>query len=163
MKGSFGKIVSLKHENTLIHKSHKAVDDYNRKIAYLYYNLIQPGSLEFECSLPGPDHLERILEHFEAGLMIQKTNVQEMDELARRIARAKKNDKKDNEPITFQIKDGLRPQGQFVAIPGDATLSSALCLAATVIPGSDVTLENVSLNSSRNGLLSAPKKNGRNH
>jgi 3-phosphoshikimate 1-carboxyvinyltransferase len=46
------------------------------------------------------------------------------------------------------------------SIPADITLASAYCLAATLIKGSDITLENVPLNPSRAGFIAALRRMG---
>ena len=90
---------------------------------------------------------------------MQKGQIEKEDELSRRIARLKKTDQKKQEPIQYDF-EALTLQPVFVSIPGDITAASICALAATLTPGSELVLENVLLNSSRNGFFSALRRMG---
>jgi 3-phosphoshikimate 1-carboxyvinyltransferase len=78
------------------------------------------------------DHTERMLAAFGAAIEISKA-----EDGARVIKLDGQHDLK----------------GQAVAVPGDPSSAAFLIVAATVVEGSDVTIENVLLNPTRTGLI----------
>lgn len=81
---------------------------------------------------PGPDAMEKLLAAFGAGLSLVET------ETGARL-------------ITLTGLGELRPQT--IALSGDPALSAYLAVAGLIVPGSDITIENVLINPSRTGLI----------
>ena len=76
------------------------------------------------------DHTERMLKAFGA-------NIQVRGELGRNVV----------------INPGKSLQGQKVLIPGDISSASFWMIAASIVPNSNITIQNVGLNPSRIGIL----------
>jgi 3-phosphoshikimate 1-carboxyvinyltransferase len=65
------------------------------------------------------------------------------------------------EPLTrIRLPAAAKPAPVFLALAGDVTEASAAALAATLVPGSDVQLENVLLNPGRGGCFAALRRMG---
>ncbi|CAM3416116.1 3-phosphoshikimate 1-carboxyvinyltransferase [Nosocomiicoccus ampullae] len=62
----------------------------------------------------------------------------------------------DNNIITVKRTDYLNAQE--VRVPGDISSAAFLMVLAAIIPGSDITIRNVSLNETRNGIITIFKK-----
>jgi 3-phosphoshikimate 1-carboxyvinyltransferase len=58
-------------------------------------------------------------------------------------------------PGSIRIRGGGRLQGGDIGIPGDISSAAFLITAALLIPGSDITLENIGVNPRRTGILQA--------
>ncbi|WP_395769995.1 3-phosphoshikimate 1-carboxyvinyltransferase [Arenimonas sp.] len=58
-------------------------------------------------------------------------------------------------PGRIRIRGGGRLQGGDIGIPGDISSAAFLITAALLIPGSDITLENIGVNPRRTGILQA--------
>ncbi|MEY2866329.1 MAG: 3-phosphoshikimate 1-carboxyvinyltransferase [Pseudomonadota bacterium] len=58
-------------------------------------------------------------------------------------------------PGRIRIRGGGRLQGGDIRIPGDISSAAFLITAALLIPGSDITLENIGVNPRRTGILQA--------
>jgi 3-phosphoshikimate 1-carboxyvinyltransferase len=91
---------------------------------------------------------------------VEKNEAPEGDELARRIARQMRAAGKTEALTRIRLGAGAKLKPQTYTIPADIALASAYCLAATLIKGSDLTLENVPLNPSRAGFISALRRMG---
>jgi 3-phosphoshikimate 1-carboxyvinyltransferase len=78
------------------------------------------------------DHSERMLRAFGADLV---------------------SDPAAAEGPTVVLRPGRRLQGQTVVVPGDISSAAFWLVAAQLIPGSEVVVENVGLNPSRTGIL----------
>ena len=76
------------------------------------------------------DHSERMLRAFGADLEVN-------GEMGRHI----------------RVKPGATLQGQTVVVPGDISSAAFWLVAGSVIPGADLTIENVGLNPTRTGIL----------
>jgi 5-enolpyruvylshikimate-3-phosphate synthase len=135
-------------------------DEYQAKLALLSYHLAAGRPLDLALSKGGPDWLETLAAQFGGPVKVEKNEAPEGDELARRIARQMRAAGK-TEPLTrIRLAEGARLRPQTYSIPADITLASAYCLAATLIKGSDITLENVPLNPSRAGFIAALRRMG---
>ena len=53
--------------------------------------------------------------------------------------------------------------GQTIAVPGDPSSAGFPLVAALIVPGSDITIENVLMNPTRTGLIAHAAGNGRPH
>jgi 3-phosphoshikimate 1-carboxyvinyltransferase len=58
-------------------------------------------------------------------------------------------------PGRIRIRGGGRLQGGEIRIPGDISSAAFLITAALLVPGSDITLENIGINPRRTGILKA--------
>ena len=135
-------------------------DEYQSKLALLSFHLASGQALDLSLSKAGPDWLETLAAQFGGPIKVEKNEAPEGDELARRIARQMRAAGK-TEPLTrIRLGAGAKLKPQTYTIPADIALASAYCLAATLIKGSDVTLENVPLNPSRAGFISALRRMG---
>ncbi|PTW62741.1 3-phosphoshikimate 1-carboxyvinyltransferase [Breoghania corrubedonensis] len=102
------------------------------KSAVLLAGLNAPGITTVIEPIPTRDHTERMLMGFGAELVSEQTAD------GARILR-----------LTGQPE--LKPQA--ITVPGDPSSAAFMIVAALVVPGSDVTVENVLLNPHRTGLL----------
>ena len=108
------------------------------KSAILLAGLNTPGTTRVIEPVPTRDHSERMLAGFGAGVTVEETS------RGRVIA------------ITGEAE--LRPQR--IVVPGDPSSAAFWMVAATVVPGSDVVIENVGLNPTRAGLVTALRMMG---
>ncbi|WP_323015196.1 3-phosphoshikimate 1-carboxyvinyltransferase [Devosia sp.] len=81
---------------------------------------------------PSQDHAEKLLAAFGARLSVTE-------------------DEAGGSTLALAGLSELRPQ--HIAIPGDPALAAYLALAALIVPGSDITIENVLINPLRTGLI----------
>lgn len=103
------------------------------KSAILLAGLNATGITIVREPVPTRDHSERMLRGFGATVEIERTDA------GRVIA------------ITGEAE--LRPQS--VTVPGDPSSAAFWMVAASIVPGSDVTIENVGLNPTRAGIVTA--------
>lgn len=102
------------------------------KSAILLAGLNAPGITRVIEPVPTRDHSERMLSGFGA-----KLNVQEEADGARLIS--------------LEGEAELRPQS--IIVPGDPSSAAFPMVAALLVPGSRIVIENVGLNSTRAGLI----------
>lgn len=110
------------------------------KSAVLLAGLNTPGTTIVREKTPTRDHTERMLTAMGADI-----TVTEEDSL--RVVRLV--GQPDLKPITLEV-------------PGDISSSAFLLVAASIIPGSDITVENVGLNPFRTGIIGALQEMGAN-
>lgn len=108
------------------------------KSAILLAGLNTPGSTRVIEPVPTRDHSERMLAGFGAEL-----TVEEMPE---------------GRLITIRGEAELR--AQTITVPGDPSSAAFWLVAASIVPGSDVVVENVGLNPTRTGLIAALRMMG---
>ncbi|MEH3157806.1 MAG: 3-phosphoshikimate 1-carboxyvinyltransferase [Sphingomonas taxi] len=108
------------------------------KSAVLLAGLNTPGITRVIEPVPTRDHSERMLRGFGAELTVEETPE------GRLIA------------ITGEAE--LKPQ--HIDVPGDPSSAGFWMVAASVVPGSDVTIRNVLMNPTRTGLLTALRMMG---
>src|SRR3546814_286946 len=99
--------------------------------AVLLAGLNAPGittSIEREATR---DHSERMLKGFGADLTVEQTP----------------------EGRVISIRGEAELKGQRITVPGDPSSAAFLMVAALIVPGSDVTIENVGINPTRAGLI----------
>mgnify|MGYP005836184577 CR=1 FL=1 len=108
---------------------HLPVASAQVKSALLLAGLYAHG--ETVLTEPGParDHTERMLRAMGADLAIDHANA------------------------VITLKPGRPLQPISFAVPGDISSAAFLIVAALVLPGSDITLTNISINSTRTGIL----------
>jgi 5-enolpyruvylshikimate-3-phosphate synthase len=135
-------------------------DDYLAKLTLLTYHISAGQSLDLSLTRSGPDLMEGLAAQFELPIKIERNEIPEGDELARRIARQMRAAGKTEPLIRLRLAAGAKPKPQTYSIPADLTQASAFCLAATLIKGSDITLENIPLNPSRAGFITALRRMG---
>ncbi|WP_242145967.1 3-phosphoshikimate 1-carboxyvinyltransferase [Sphingomonas sp. BAUL-RG-20F-R05-02] len=108
------------------------------KSAVLLAGLNTPGITRVIEPIATRDHSERMLRGFGATVTVE-------DDAAGKI-------------IAITGEAELRPQR--IVVPGDPSSAAFLVVAATIVPGSDVVVENVGLNPTRAGILTALRMMG---
>ena len=101
------------------------------KSAVLLAGLNTPGITRVIEPVPTRDHTERMLTGFGATLEVVQENGERI--------------------ISIHGEADLKPMD--VTVPGDPSSAAFFMVAATVVPGSDLTIRNVGLNPTRAGLL----------
>jgi 3-phosphoshikimate 1-carboxyvinyltransferase len=108
------------------------------KSAVLLAGLNTPGITRVIEPVPTRDHSERMLAGFGADLTVEQDG-------AARV-------------ISIRGEAELRPQA--ITVPGDPSSAAFWMVAASIVPGSDVVIENVGMNPTRTGLVTALKMMG---
>ena len=108
------------------------------KSAVLLAGLNTPGITRVIEPVPTRDHSERMLAGFGAELTVEETS-------AGRV-------------ISLRGEAELKPQQ--IVVPGDPSSAAFWIVAASIVPGSDVVVENVGLNPTRTGLIAALRMMG---
>jgi 3-phosphoshikimate 1-carboxyvinyltransferase len=109
------------------------------KSAILLAGLNTPGVTTVVEPVPTRDHSERMLRGFGADLTV------EIDADGARV-------------ISIRGEAELKPQT--IEVPGDPSSAAFFIVAALVIPGSDVVIENVGLNPTRAGIIGVLRQMG---
>ncbi|WP_461215346.1 3-phosphoshikimate 1-carboxyvinyltransferase [Lacticaseibacillus sp. GG6-2] len=99
------------------------------KSALIFAGLQATGTTIVHELLPTRDHTENMLQAFGADLSVSE----------------------DKMTITVNPTETLHAQE--IQVPGDMSSAAFFMVGATLLPGSDITLENVGLNPTRRGLL----------
>ncbi len=110
------------------------------KSAILLAGLKASGTTSVIEPASSRDHTERMLKAFGADISIR-------GEFGRNIV----------------IKSGSKLIGQKILIPGDISSASFWMIAASIVPNSDVLIENVGLNPTRTGILNVMDSMGCNY
>lgn len=113
--------------------------------------------ITFEEKSTHHDTFFRMLKHFGVPVDIQISG-EELSDMEKRLARMR-GIKPERKTVTL-FKPVHAISSQSVLCFGDFRQAAVLALAATLVPGSDITLENVFLNSSRSGFLNALRRMG---
>ena len=108
------------------------------KSAVLLAGLNTPGITRVIEPVPTRDHTERMLTGFGAKLELGEKNGEKI--------------------IAIHGEADLRPMD--VTVPGDSSSAAFFMVAATLVPGSDLTILNVGLNPTRAGLLAVLRQMG---
>jgi 3-phosphoshikimate 1-carboxyvinyltransferase len=108
------------------------------KSAVLLAGLNTPGITRVIEPIPTRDHTERMLTGFGAKLEVGEENGETV--------------------ISIHGEAELRPMD--VVVPGDPSSAAFFMVAATLVPGSDLTIMNVGLNPTRAGLLHVLRQMG---
>ena len=108
------------------------------KSAVLLAGLNTPGITRVIEPVPTRDHSERMLAGFGATLTVEASN--------------------RGRVISITGEAGLKPQN--IVVPGDPSSAAFWAVAASVVPGSEVTIANVGLNPTRAGLFTALRMMG---
>ncbi len=108
------------------------------KSAVLLAGLNTPGITRVIEPVPTRDHTERMLTGFGAKLEVGEENGERM--------------------IAVHGEADLKPMD--VVVPGDPSSAAFFMVAATLVPGSDLTILNVGLNPTRAGLLAVLRQMG---
>ncbi|RYY23537.1 MAG: 3-phosphoshikimate 1-carboxyvinyltransferase [Sphingomonadales bacterium] len=103
------------------------------KSAILLAGLNTPGITRVIEPVPTRDHSERMLRGFGAELTVE--------------------DSPEGKIISITGEAELKPQ--HIVVPGDPSSAGFWMVAASIVPGSDVTIENVCMNPTRTGLVTA--------
>jgi 3-phosphoshikimate 1-carboxyvinyltransferase len=109
------------------------------KSALLFAGLNTPGITRVLEPVPTRDHSERMLRGFGADIS------EEIDRHNVRI-------------ISIRGERDLKPQA--IVVPGDPSSAAFFIVAATIVPGSEVRIENVGMNPTRIGLVHVLKQMG---
>ena len=108
------------------------------KSAVLLAGLNTPGITRVIEPVPTRDHTERMLTGFGARLELGEENGEKI--------------------IAIHGEADLRPMD--VTVPGDPSSAAFFMVAATLVPGSDLTILNIGLNPTRAGLLAVLRQMG---
>ncbi|WP_230293502.1 3-phosphoshikimate 1-carboxyvinyltransferase [Croceicoccus sp. Ery5] len=108
------------------------------KSAVLLAGLNTPGITRVIEPVPTRDHTERMLQGFGADLTVEET-------CGERI-------------IEIRGQAELRPQD--ITVPGDPSSAAFFAVAALLVPGSDLVIENVGLNPTRAALFTVLRQMG---
>ncbi|MFM7403679.1 MAG: 3-phosphoshikimate 1-carboxyvinyltransferase [Erythrobacter sp.] len=108
------------------------------KSAVLLAGLNTPGITRVIEPVPTRDHTERMLTGFGAKLEVRNENGETV--------------------IAIQGEADLTPMD--VTVPGDPSSAAFFMVAASIVPGSDLTIMNVGLNPTRAGLLEVLRQMG---
>ena len=108
------------------------------KSAILLAGLNTPGITQVVEPVPTRDHSERMLAGFGADLTIEETD--------------------EGRVISIRGEAELSPQA--IVVPGDPSSAAFWLVAASIVPGSDLVIENVGLNPTRTGLMTALRMMG---
>lgn len=108
------------------------------KSAVLLAGLNTPGITTVIEPVPTRDHTERMLRGFGANLWVEEAG--------------------GERTIHIRGEADLKPQN--VTVPGDPSSAAFFVVAALIVPGSDVLIENVGLNPTRAGLIEVLRQMG---
>jgi 3-phosphoshikimate 1-carboxyvinyltransferase len=108
------------------------------KSAILLAGLNTPGITRVIEPVPTRDHSERMLRGFGAELTVE--------------------DGPDGKIISITGEAELRPQ--HIVVPGDPSSAGFWMVAASIVPGSEITIANVCMNPTRTGLITALRMMG---
>ncbi|MBS0474685.1 MAG: 3-phosphoshikimate 1-carboxyvinyltransferase [Proteobacteria bacterium] len=108
------------------------------KSAVLLAGLNTPGITTVVEPVPTRDHSERMLRGFGADLTVEEVG-------GARV-------------IRIRGEAELKPQA--IAVPGDPSSAAFFIVAALIVPGSDVLIENVGLNPTRAGIVGVLRQMG---
>ncbi|WP_137861527.1 MULTISPECIES: 3-phosphoshikimate 1-carboxyvinyltransferase [unclassified Sphingomonas] len=108
------------------------------KSAVLLAGLNTPGITRVIEPVPTRDHSERMLRGFGAELTVE--------------------DGPEGKIISIRGEAELKPQ--HIIVPGDPSSAGFWMVAASIVPGSDVTIANVCMNPTRTGLIQALRMMG---
>ncbi|OYX46297.1 MAG: 3-phosphoshikimate 1-carboxyvinyltransferase [Sphingomonadales bacterium 32-64-22] len=108
------------------------------KSAVLLAGLNTPGITTVIEPVPTRDHTERMLTGFGAELWVEEENGERI--------------------IRIRGEAVLKPQ--VIDVPGDPSSAAFFLVAALIVPGSDVIIENVGLNATRAGLIEVLRQMG---
>ena len=109
------------------------------KSAILLAGLNTPGITTVIEPVPTRDHSERMLRGFGADLTV------EVDSAGTR---------------TIRIRGEVELKPQVIEVPGDPSSAAFFIVAALIVPGSELTIENVGLNPTRAGLIEVLRQMG---
>ena len=68
--------------------------------------------------------------------------------------------RKDERVIYRPSKSGIKLKAQDITVPGDVSSAAFLMVAATILPGSDIVIENVGVNPTRTGIINVLRRMG---
>jgi len=108
------------------------------KSAVLLAGLNTPGITRVIEPVPTRDHSERMLKGFGAELTVE--------------------DSPEGKIISIRGEAELKPQ--HIIVPGDPSSAGFWMVAASIVPGSDITIANVCMNPTRTGLIQALRMMG---
>lgn len=108
------------------------------KSAVLLAGLNTPGITRVIEPVPTRDHSERMLRGFGAELTVE--------------------DSPEGKIISIRGEAELKPQ--HIVVPGDPSSAGFWMVAASIVPGSDITIGNVCMNPTRTGLIQALRMMG---
>jgi 3-phosphoshikimate 1-carboxyvinyltransferase len=109
------------------------------KSAVLLAGLNTPGITEVIEPIPTRDHSERMLRGFGANLSVEQ----------------------DANGIRFiRLAGEAELKAQNIVVPGDPSSAAFFIVAALIVPGSDIIIENVGLNDTRAGIITVLRQMG---
>jgi len=127
------------------------------KGAVLTAGMFSEGKTELIERIPCRDHFERLMAQM--GIKFTKEKIQPAqpkadDEFERRLRKLNKNNVLEPRGSLITMMGGQRPQsGKTLAIPGDISAAALFVAAAVLVKGSDLTINDACLNTTRIGFL----------
>ncbi|MGK5090305.1 3-phosphoshikimate 1-carboxyvinyltransferase [Bdellovibrionota bacterium FG-2] len=115
---------------------HLRIASAQTKTAIMLAALFAEGTTVIRGEIHSRDHTERMLKHF--GVTV------------------------DLSPTSISIKGGQRLKAARVTVPGDPSTAAFWMAAASLVPGAKIEMENISLNPTRIGFITALQKMGAN-
>ncbi len=112
------------------------------KSAVLLAGLNTPGVTTVIEPVPTRDHTERMLTGFGAELTVEE------------------DEGPDGVERIIQIRGPAQLKAQTIDVPGDPSSAAFFMVAALIIPGSEIVIENVGLNATRAGLVTVLRQMG---
>lgn len=110
------------------------------KSAIMFAALHAPGETTIIEPKPTRDHSERMMRHFGAEITVEPTN--------------------EGAGRAIMVKGEAELKGVEVIVPGDPSSAAFMVAAALIVPGSEVTVENVLINPTRTGFYDTLKEMG---
>jgi len=104
------------------------------KSALLLAGLFAEGETSITEPARSRDHTERMLQHFGVSPVVEGN--------------------------TVKITGGRKLRARPVPVPGDISSAAFLLVAASVVPGSDITINNVGVNPTRDGIIEVLQRMG---
>ncbi len=99
------------------------------KSSLLLAGLFAEGTTRFTEPRLSRDHTERMFRYFDVPLS------------------------RDSQTLVLQGRPSIGWTARTVAVPGDFSAAAFFIVAATIVPGSDITIRNVGINPTRTGLI----------
>lgn len=146
-------------DSDYIHRDTVKTSNYIHKAQRVLSALIHQQSLTVSEKAPLRDQLINTMKAFNAPIEVERTGFQVYEtELERRMAQLSKV--KIEKEVKTVLKSAQKLTPRKVELFGDPTLAAFYAVAATLIPASDITIENVLVSSTRSGIFNALRRLG---
>ncbi|MBF0430402.1 MAG: hypothetical protein HQK83_03935 [Fibrobacteria bacterium] len=133
-------------------------EDYLLKTGLLYYHFAAGNAISHTWKMGGADYPERLLSSLDPAVVIQNLGKENLSEFEKRLARKSKKQEKPKQ--TISLPPSLNIPSFSLSLPNDVSLAAVYALAATLIPGSEIVLENIAFNATRTAFFNALRRMG---